>query len=277
VHWGYWPEPAAAPAVAAAGAAGGVSDAVAADYARAAEALTQLLLERAALQSGDRVLDVGCGFGGTIASLNEVGLPLTLTGLNIDPRQLERARARVQPRPGNTIHWIEGDAGALPLEDASQDVVLAVECIFHFPSRAAFLAEARRVLRPGGRLVLSDFVPMAPLAWLLRLQGQGGAVHNATYGRVNCSWDRRRYARQASRLGLTLTSDADITRATLPTYPVVRQLFAGLGAEQAVRDTARIEQLSRRGWLRYRVFSFKKGANVVVTSAPSLASSRRER
>ena len=187
-----------------------------------------------------------------------MGLPLTLTGLNIDPRQLERARARVQPRPGNTIHWIEGDAGALPLEDASQDVVLAVECIFHFPSRAAFLAEARRVLRPGGRLVLSDFVPMAPLAWLLRLQGQGGAVHNATYGRVNCSWDRRRYARQASRLGLTLTSDADITRATLPTYPVVRQLFAGLGAERAVRDTARIEQLSRRGWLRYRVLSFQR-------------------
>lgn len=258
MHWGYWPEPAAAPAVVAAGAADGVSDAVAADYARAAEALTQLLLQRAALQSGDRVLDVGCGFGGTIASLNEVGLPLTLTGLNIDPRQLERARARVQPRPGNTIHWIEGDAGALPLEDASQDVVLAVECIFHFPSRAAFLAEARRVLRPGGRLVLSDFVPMAPLAWLLRLQGQGGAVHNATYGRVNCSWDRRRYARQASRLGLTLTSDADITRATLPTYPVVRQLFAGLGAEQAVRDTARIEQLSRRGWLRYRVLSFQR-------------------
>jgi SAM-dependent methyltransferase len=266
VHWGYWPDPALAPAPdvpRSDGPGGDLSDRVAADYASAAEALTQLLLQRAQLQGGDCVLDVGCGFGGTIASLNDVALPLTLTGVNIDPRQLDRARQRVQSRPGNTIDWIEADAGALPCADASQDVVLAVECIFHFPSRDAFLAEVRRVLRPGGRLVLSDFVPVTPLAWLLRLNGRGGAVQNSTYGSVNCSWDRQRYARRARRLDLTLESDQDITAATLPTYPVVRRLFAGMGADQAVRDTARIEQLSRRGWLRYRVLSFQKGADVV--------------
>ena len=111
-----------------------------------------------------RVLDAGCGFGGTLACLQDRVERLDLTGLNIDPRQLQRAQKLVQPRPGSSLRFVAGDACALPFADASFDRVLAVECIFHFPSRAAFLAEVRRVLRPGGVLVLSDFVPAS--AWV---------------------------------------------------------------------------------------------------------------
>ena len=246
VHWGYWPDPAVDPERARAG------------FAAAAEALSQRLLQRAAIRAGERVLDVGCGFGGTVASLNAGWQGLELTGLNLDPRQIARARRLVQPRGDNRISWLVGDACALPLASASQDVVLAVECIFHFPSREHFLAEVARVLRPGGRLVLSDFVPIAPLAlaWR-RLRAPGArAVFNATYGPVDCSWDRHHYRRQARRLGLQLCADHDITAHTLPTYPVVRQLFEAMGAPQAVRDTARIECLSRWGLLRYRILAF---------------------
>src|SRR5438034_5931485 len=53
--------------------------------------------------------------------------------------------------PYTTLFRSEADACALPFPDASFDRVLAVECIFHFPSRLRFLKEAARVLKPGGR------------------------------------------------------------------------------------------------------------------------------
>lgn len=248
VHWGYWKDPNPSKRSALQ------------EFPQAAEALTRLMLDQAHIQAGQSVLDVGCGFGGTIGSLNQHWDGLALTGLNLDARQIERARQLVQPRAANTIDWIVADACALPLAADSLDVVLAVECIFHFPSRQAFLREAQRVLRPGGSLVLSDFVPCRPLAILLRaLQSLHGApFSNDTYGPIDCSWDQRRYASQSKSLGLELSNDVNITVHTLPTYAVVRELFRAMGADRAVRDTARIEQLSRWGWMRYRILTFSK-------------------
>jgi hypothetical protein len=108
--------------------------------------------------------------------------------------------------------------------------------------------------------VLSDFVPCRPLAILLRAMRslRGAPFSNKTYGPIDSSWDQRRYANQSRRLGLELSHDVDITAHTLPTYAVVRELFRAMGADRAVRDTARIEQLSRWGWMRYRILTFSK-------------------
>jgi len=244
VHWGAWADPARA-------------DGSVADFAAAAARLSALVIAAAEISSGQMVLDAGCGFGGTVAQLNAGWQGLELIGLNIDPRQLARAAARVQQRGDNSIRWIAADACAMPLPDRSLDALLAVECIFHFPSREAFFAEAARLLRPGGRLALCDFVPTRSLRALQRLGPAGEAV-GATYGPIDCTCSMAGYRALARRHGFTLLRNDDITRATLPTYRVVAELFGQAGEADAVAATRTIGWLSRLGLLRYRVLAFAR-------------------
>jgi SAM-dependent methyltransferase len=250
VHWGCWPDPARA-------------DGSAEDYAGAAEEMCRRVTAAADVGDGLRLLDVGCGFGGTIASLNERHRGLDLVGLNVDPRQLERARATVLARPGNRVSFVEGDACDLPFPAGSFDVVTAVECVFHFPSREKFLAEACRVLRPGGRLALSDFVPTDEALPGLR-QADPGTNPTAlrTYGRLDLLCPLRQYRKLASAAGLRLEREQDVTEQTLPTYRFLRTYFRAwhdAGEARAFeKATKQLEVASQMGWLRYTVLGFRK-------------------
>jgi ubiquinone/menaquinone biosynthesis C-methylase UbiE len=93
-------------------------------------------------------VDVGFGFADQDMLWMEHLAPRHITGMNITPMQLRLARARVRRRGmAGRITLIEGSATAMPLPDACCDVVAAVECAFHFHTRADFLGEAFRVLR----------------------------------------------------------------------------------------------------------------------------------
>ena len=106
-----------------------------------------LLLAEA--QPGERVLDLGCGAGRFVAALQDAGADPV--GVEIAEAALERARRNV---PGAELHAL-GPDGAIPLEDVSVDLVWCSEVLEHVPDTAGLLSEARRVLRTGGRLLVT--------------------------------------------------------------------------------------------------------------------------
>jgi len=111
--------------------------------------LTGRAVEICDFASGARLLDVGCGLGATTAFLTGTGY--RVTGVEPSPPLLKEARRRC---PGADL--LPGSAEALPFADATFDGVF-MECVLSLVGeRAAALSEAARVLRPGGRLVVSD-------------------------------------------------------------------------------------------------------------------------
>lgn len=99
------------------------------------------------------ILDVANGLGAQDEVIAEVAHPDHLVALNITESQLRAGRERLRAARAVPVN---GDATRLPFEDRSLDGIISVEAAFHFPSRASFFNEARRVMKPGGVLTMSD-------------------------------------------------------------------------------------------------------------------------
>ena len=110
----------------------------------------EALVAFAELSLDEAVLDAGCGTGAVLAPAAEVAA--NVTGIELSPAMAERAREAV---PSAEI--VVGDAAQLPFEDASFDVVLSSFVVFFIANPTAALREWRRVLRPGGRLVMATW------------------------------------------------------------------------------------------------------------------------
>jgi ubiquinone/menaquinone biosynthesis C-methylase UbiE len=246
VHWGYWQNPKAA-------------DLTLADFALAAENLSAQVCQAGQIQAGQSVLDTGCGFGGTIAHLNDHYHAMPLTGLNLDERQLKRASALVTGKNDNQIKFIQGDACALPFADSSFDRVLAVECIFHFPDRKRYFQEVWRILKPGGFLALSDFVASPLLQPLMRLSFNKG-FSASFYGECDLSYTLNHYRQLSRELGFIQTIERDITVNTLPTYRFLKKLkhLSHRVPKRALLETAAIEIASHLRMIHYCIFAFQK-------------------
>lgn len=102
------------------------------------------------LRPGMRLLDVGAGPGSITLDLAAVVTPGEAVGIDIDPQQVERARALAIERGLSNVRFEVADAYALPFSDASFDAVFAHAVLIHLRDPLAALREVRRVLRPGG-------------------------------------------------------------------------------------------------------------------------------
>ena len=114
------------------------------------------VVESAGLRPGERVLDLGCGTGN--AALLAAERSGEVTGVDPASRLLEIARARAA-REGKKVTFRRGEAASLPLDDSSVDVILSVFALIFAPDPDAAAAEMSRVLAPGGRIVLSAWIP----------------------------------------------------------------------------------------------------------------------
>jgi ubiquinone/menaquinone biosynthesis C-methylase UbiE len=115
-----------------------------------------------------RVLEVAIGTGRSLPFYTEAE---TLTGVDLSPEMLAIARARADDR-GLPIELHEGDAEALPVDDAAYDSVVCSLSLCTIPDPAAAISEMKRALAPGGRLLLVDHVastwpPIYAVQWLV--------------------------------------------------------------------------------------------------------------
>ena len=120
--------------------------------------LHERLIEQAAVEPGQRVLEVGCGTGSLTLRGKRAQPAAEFVGLDPDPRALARARRKAEKR-GLAVRFDRGFAQTLPNENASFDRVLSSLMLHHLETGAkrAMLEQIGRVLRPGGTLHLLDF------------------------------------------------------------------------------------------------------------------------
>lgn len=158
-------------------------------------ALRQRVVDLARLQTGEAVLDVGCGTG-TLALLakERVGATGRVAGIDPGPRQIARARAKAARRR-LPIDVQVGVIERIPFPDRSFDVVFSTLMMHHLPDdlKRDGLAEIARVLKPGGRLVMVDFKRGAKHqgqsarlgAGALGLQDQPALLMDAGFSRID--------------------------------------------------------------------------------------------
>jgi len=134
------------------------------------------------LRPGDTVLDLACGTGLNLPYImEEIGSKGRVVGVDCTRAMLVRARRRAARRDWRNVALLEGDAARLPLADGSSDAVICSYAMAIIPDYRLAMAEAVRVLKPGGRLVLLEGKRGSSL-WaravtpLVSLAGRFGAV-----------------------------------------------------------------------------------------------------
>src|SRR3954469_12098066 len=148
-------------------------------FSRTRDVIRRRELALAALdaQPADAVVDIGCGPGFYVAAL--AGQAASVTGIDPSSSMLAVAAHKTQGHRNVTLR--EGDATALPLDEASMDRALSVQVFEYVADVPAALAEIHRVLRPGGRVVLWD-IDWTTLSWY--------ASDAERMARMTDAWDR---------------------------------------------------------------------------------------
>lgn len=145
---------------------------------------TDVIVETLALE-GKRVIDVGCGDGALVRLLTRFGAHVL--GVECSPRQL--AKARAAERVGDE-EIVEGVGQSLPADNDSADAVVFFNSLHHIPinHQAKALAEAARVLKPGGEVYVSEPLPFGAFFEAVRPVDDETWVRGAALATIKAAW-----------------------------------------------------------------------------------------
>ena len=192
------------------------------------------LLDGVVLAAKERLLEIGCGEGANLFHLAARWPAARLYGCDFSPDKARFARER------SGAQCVAADATRLPFADGSVDAVLIRDLLHHLPDRAAALAEAARVLAPGGRLTLVEPNGRNPLIAAM------AALIPAERGMLVSTMDRCR--REVHEAGFEVTAVA--RRQALPLSRVLFHYKMGAPSlamrPSAVWAVARLEKLAER-------------------------------
>lgn len=249
IHWGYWENPITAN--------GTISD-----FADAANNLSEKVIKTIGVKNGVKVLDAGCGFGGTISYLNDHFSNLNLVGINIDSAQINRATELITPHNNNQIQFICADACNLPTFDNLFDYAIALECIFAFPSREIFFQQIRQNLNENGKLIIVDFLinPQISQLWKWFEQQILSQLITNTYGSKANNYVNfitiNEYNNIAKNNNFSLEKIININKNVQPTYAVINQLIINNFSD--LLTTKGLEYFSLLNLITYQILVFNK-------------------
>jgi len=198
----------------------GFYDEKATNYKQALTRANEALAEWAEIKHGSRIIDAGCGLGQSAAWLAQY-YDATVTGITLAPNQVEGATKRIQKTGISNVDFKEANYLQMPFEDNSVDVVWAFESVCYATDKHAFYQEAFRVLKPGGKLVMAEYIrttrPLsAPNEQLLKEVFSGWMVVDLD--------TIEEHEQHSVTSGFTGFRFRDVTNNVLPSYKNLNQL-----------------------------------------------------
>jgi len=130
----------------------------------------RLLLQAAAITSGEHVLDLGCGNGASTREAARMAEPGEVVGIDLSTAMLTNARARSAAAGLTNVTFVHGDAQVYDFEPETFDVIISNAGAMFFDDKVSAFTNLRRALRPGGRIALMAWQRLEDNEWLTALR-----------------------------------------------------------------------------------------------------------
>lgn len=212
-------------------------------------------LRLAQLQTGETVLDLGSGGGlDCFLAAQQVGENGFVFGVDMTPEMLARARESAQNLRFKNVEFREGFLEALPIDDNSIDIVIS-NCVINLsPDKSKVIQEIARVLKLGGRMIVSDIVTNS------QLPEEGRKIDDDWCGCASGAMTVKEYIERLEKAGLmNITIQPDLESAPLVNEPDAEQVSEGETTERRLQILKDWGQCERIIYLPHMISAHKPG------------------